>query len=172
MMTCQRNPKTGGIVLCGDDPVCGAWHIFIGPDGMVDQAASKITVPPFTPPALPPKPAGGPGTELRALLASLKITEIGCGCGAFADWMDSIGVKGCRQHKHIVTARLVEQAEKSNWMTRINAASIAAVRMPGMAVAFVAGGAPRALLWLVELAVSNAAAKESKACAYIPSATA
>lgn len=45
----------------------------------------------------PPIPQHGPGTELKHLLAELKITEkIGCGCNALIVEMNALGVEGCR----------------------------------------------------------------------------
>lgn len=69
-------------------------------------AAARPTMP-------PPAPADGPGTELRALIASLGLTERpGCRCKAIAAEMNRAGAAGCRQHRSAFVARLKANADR------------------------------------------------------------
>lgn len=81
--------------------------------------------PPATPYAPPP---AGPGSELKALLASLGVPACTVGCGGYAALMDSWGVEGCRRRREEVAARLREQAAKAGWAAKLRAAALAAAQ--------------------------------------------
>jgi hypothetical protein len=73
-------------------------------------------VPPgsaFRPPE--PRPASGPGTELKALLATLGITPSGCACESRARRMDAGGVEWCREHRDEIAGWLRDEAAKRGW---------------------------------------------------------
>lgn len=71
-------------------------------------------VPAKSPP--PPKPAGGPGTELKKILAELGIkTDASCGCENKARQMDRWGVAGCREHFAEIVAWLQDAKKKTTW---------------------------------------------------------
>lgn len=75
---------------------------------------------------LPPRPAGGPGTELKALLASLGLTPPGgCGCDDLAARMDAWGVAGCRERREDILARLRANAAKVGWLAKLKAGALA-----------------------------------------------
>lgn len=75
-----------------------------------------------------PKPAGGPGTELRRLLKEIGVSDAGCGgCGSFAAEMDRWGVEGCRARRDEIAARLREQAKARGWKVLLSAAWSTAV---------------------------------------------
>ena len=65
----------------------------------------------------PPKPAGGPGTELMAILSGMGInaTESGCKCKSRAAAMDLYGVPWCRQNLDEIVSWLIEEAERRKW---------------------------------------------------------
>lgn len=63
---------------------------------------------------------GGPGTELKSLLALLGFGEAGsCGCGDKARQMDRWGVAGCREHRDEIVAWLTEQQGKQGWKAQV-----------------------------------------------------
>lgn len=64
--------------------------------------------------ACPKEPKGGPGAELKSLLASLGIrTTNGCKCNVRARQMDLWGVVGCREHFDEIAKWLCEAAEET-----------------------------------------------------------
>lgn len=64
-----------------------------------------------------PPTCEGPGTELKALLASLGLTPAsGCDCNARAAQMNAWGVDGCREHRDEIIAWLQEQKDKAGWL--------------------------------------------------------
>jgi hypothetical protein len=73
-----------------------------------------------------PAPAGGPGTELKALLASLGIlTRPGCSCNAYADIMDRWGVTESRRRRAEVVGWLKAEAGRRGWLAKARAAAAA-----------------------------------------------
>ena len=75
----------------------------------------------------PAKPQGGPGTELKKLLAWFGITASGdCSCNSRAAKMDQLGSMWVRQNLDIVTGWLEEKAKSRGgitWMAFSRAAS-------------------------------------------------
>lgn len=60
-----------------------------------------------------PKRPGGPGTELKKLLAKIGITATpGCSCNRRASTMDSKGVEWCEAHLEEIVGWLREEATK------------------------------------------------------------
>lgn len=85
---------------------------------------------------LPPQqvatPAGGPGTELKALLARLGLgadwrSGKGCGCDDLAAQMDVWGVEGCRQNAGLIVEHLRGQQAKLGWLEYLKVAANAAL---------------------------------------------
>lgn len=71
-------------------------------------------------------PAGGPGTELTALLESLGIGKLpGCQCAARAAQMDRWGVGGCRGHRSLIVGWLGEGYAAAGWPARLRAGASA-----------------------------------------------
>jgi hypothetical protein len=69
----------------------------------------------------------GPGTELKALLAELGITEFkGCGCCDKVRQMDAWGIDGCKEHFAEIRAWLIEAQAKASWFDKVKAAALAA----------------------------------------------
>jgi hypothetical protein len=69
---------------------------------------------PARPTMLPP--TGGPGAELKTLLAEMGVTEqSGCGCGSRALQMDAWGVEGCKARRAEIVAWLAEQQKARGW---------------------------------------------------------
>lgn len=65
--------------------------------------------------ALPQKPKGGPGTELKKLFAMIGISEHGnCSCNAHADEMDRRGAEWCRENIETILDWLREECAKRN----------------------------------------------------------
>lgn len=82
-------------------------------------------VAPAEPKAAPP--SRGPGTELKALLAELGITDFaGCGCDTKAARMNRWGVEGCRENFETIRGWIAEAQAKAGWSTTIIAAIAAA----------------------------------------------
>jgi len=74
-------------------------------------------------PVAPPRPVGGPGTELKALLAGLGVTATaGCGCNDTAARMDAMGAAGCRERAGEIADQLRGQAKAVGWGVRLGAA--------------------------------------------------
>lgn len=89
---------------------CGAPIIPAAP-----TAADALTIPDF-----------GPGTELKALLASWGLTSKdfdGCGCDDAAREMDRLGSVGVREAKAKFIAMLAENAKRLNWKGKLSIAS-------------------------------------------------
>ncbi len=68
-------------------------------------------------PPIVPWPLGfGPGTELKALLASVGIEATSaCSCNAFMLQMDAWGITGCQEHFDEIVQRLREKASDWGW---------------------------------------------------------
>lgn len=62
-----------------------------------------------------PRSAGGPGTELKALLADLGLVAGGCQCESRARQMDLWGVAGCRENFSQIVSWLGEEYHKRGW---------------------------------------------------------
>jgi hypothetical protein len=71
----------------------------------------------------PPPPPGGPGTELKALLASLGLRAGGCSCDRHAEMMDRNGAAWCRANRETVAGWLRGEANKRGWLARLGAAA-------------------------------------------------
>lgn len=70
----------------------------------------------------------GPGTELKAVLATLGINPApSCDCHARAVQMDEWGVQGCRQHSEQILAWLREGQSRWGWKDKLTAAGRAVV---------------------------------------------
>lgn len=84
--------------------------------GLWEQSPIRPVVSLNSPPPQP-KPPGGPGTELMAILTSMGIdaTEAGCKCKSRAAAMDTYGSAWCRQNLPEIIAWLVEEAERRKW---------------------------------------------------------
>lgn len=72
----------------------------------------------------PPRPKGGPGTELMALLASLGIqSKPGCDCRWKAEAMDRWGVEGCRANRETIVGWLRKGQQRWGWAATLYAAA-------------------------------------------------
>lgn len=60
----------------------------------------------------PPRPTGGPGTELKRILASAGFQSAGCQCDARALEMDSRGIEWCRKNDAIIVGWLADAAKE------------------------------------------------------------
>lgn len=70
-----------------------------------------------------PRPAAGPGTELKRLLLDLGITGwSGCGCESMAAKMNRWGPEGCREHRVEIVAWLNEKQAALSWTEKLTAA--------------------------------------------------
>ena len=78
-----------------------------------------------------PAPTGGPGTELKALLADMGVTEkAGCGCADKARLMDARGPAWCRDNRALLVDWLREAAGKMSFFDRLKAGARAAWHSP------------------------------------------
>lgn len=103
---------------------------FIGPPAprrAIAPAGSGVA--PYRPG--PRRRAGGPGTELKALLASIGLTDqAGCGCEDRAARMDVWGPAGCEARRDEILTWLRGQAAQLGWWGRLKAgAALAAIGM-------------------------------------------
>jgi hypothetical protein len=79
-------------------------------------------------PQVPHWSAGGPGTELHALLAELGVTpRVGCACRRRMEEMDQRGVRWVREHASEVAGWLREEQRRRGWAERLTAAARAVV---------------------------------------------
>jgi len=62
-----------------------------------------------------PVPAGGPGTELKKLLATMRVRSSGCKCNHRAAEMDRRGAAWCREHLDQITSWLLGEARRRNY---------------------------------------------------------
>lgn len=82
---------------------------------------------PHARPLPPPPPDGGPGTELKKLLAWFGITATGeCPCNSRAAKMDSLGSQWVRDNLDTVVGWLEEEADKRGPIIRLAFSRIAA----------------------------------------------
>ena len=66
--------------------------------------------------------SGGPGTELKKILATLGIThQPGCDCNAKAAQMDQWGVAGCRENVDTLVGWMREGSTRWGWSARLKA---------------------------------------------------
>lgn len=71
-----------------------------------------------------PPPTGGPGTELKAILASVGIVpKLNCGCEAMARRMDDWGPQGCRANRQEIVAFLRKKQRRMSWGERLTLAA-------------------------------------------------
>lgn len=85
----------------------------------------KEAADPATQPA--PVQIGGPGTELKALIASLGIQpKPNCGCNRLAAEMDAWGVAGCRTRHHEICGRIKDNAAEWGWSLALSVPKAAA----------------------------------------------
>jgi hypothetical protein len=90
------------------------------------QAKATANGVDLTSPA-PQEPDFGPGTELRSILESLRLSELpGCGCKSKTRQMDRWGVEGCREHFEEIVGWMREGYEKAGWIPKAKAAVFAA----------------------------------------------
>lgn len=62
---------------------------------------------------VPPKPAGGAGTELKALLGMIGIkSSPTCSCNKRAKTMDENGIEWCKENVPTIISWLQEEAQK------------------------------------------------------------
>ena len=81
-------------------------------------------------PAMQPWPLDhGPGTELKALIASLGINPSpSCDCNAKAEQMNVWGVEGCKQRREEIVQGLRDNAPRWGWKDKLKAAALATVK--------------------------------------------
>lgn len=61
-------------------------------------------------------PTEGPGTELKAIFATLGVTEsLGCGCEAMARQMNVWGPERCRLNRARIVKQISDTAAKKGW---------------------------------------------------------
>lgn len=90
-------------------------------------------------------PKYGPGTELAKLLGELGFNSANsCGCEAMKNWMNRLGVEGCKREREKIIAHLNSQKETTTFGKKIMAALKAAV-----------SDIPFTIPALVDLAIKN-----------------
>jgi len=92
-----------------------------------------------------PAPEGGPGSELKALLASLGLLDCSA-CQAWAYQMDTWGADGCHLHREEILARLKGEQARLGWAASIRTSVRAAVLHPALALALARGDPASVLL--------------------------
>jgi len=99
-MFCECDKTSGRCVVCGlPDAFCGSPRVCVG-----------NAVPEYS--AVAAATAGGPGTELKNLLAKVGITASpDCACNARAAEMDRQGVEWCEANLDTIVGWLREEAE-------------------------------------------------------------
>lgn len=66
----------------------------------------------------------GPGTELKAMLASIGIEPVaGCACRNVMRTMDRLGVAGCREHRGEIVMHIQQQMQGRSWRDKLAAAA-------------------------------------------------
>jgi hypothetical protein len=94
-----------------------------------------------------PPPTEGPGTELAKLLGSLGFkTDQSCGCEEVKNWMNRLGVDGCRRERQRIIDHLGGEWGKTAFGKKLVAAFKAAV-----------SGVPLTIPGLVDEAIRRAA---------------
>lgn len=140
---------------------CAGAPMLAGPGGPAPAVRPiRAAAADFVGPPRPPRPvatfkagsrraAGGMGTELKALLASLGITgQQGCGCDDRAARMDAWGLAGCKARRAEILDWLDQQAAKLGWWEKAKAGALA-----------VLGGLPLTTAGLFDEAARRAKAK-------------
>lgn len=68
----------------------------------------------------------GPGTELKAILATVGIVgNLGCSCKAMANRMNRWGAQGCQERLPEIVTKLRINAEKLGWLEMMKARGLA-----------------------------------------------
>ncbi len=93
----------GGWPECGPCRLCWLWHN----DERYRALWSGSPLPPV---------AGGPGSELAAILSAAGYEAVGCGCVIRAAEMDRWGVDGCRLRRAEIAGWLAEQRALRGWV--------------------------------------------------------
>jgi hypothetical protein len=120
-------------------------------DALLGEAPPPGTAPRPVP---PPRPAGGVGTEVKALLSAAGLTASGgCGCEARAELADYNGLAWCRANVPVIAGWLRGAAAKQGWAAKL-AAGLALVREGWFELADPFGS-------VVREAIRRAAAKET-----------
>jgi hypothetical protein len=102
------------------------------------------------PGAKPSQPSHGPGTELRALLASIGFTEIpACKCAKKAKQMDKWGASGCKKRRPKIVRWLRAAAALTGFWSKVAAMPKAMAIIPASAWLDPAG-------WLVDESIRRA----------------
>lgn len=78
---------------------------------------------PLAPGAATPQPAGGPGTELKKLLAALGLKAGDCACESRALRMDREGAAWCRANRAEIVAWLDAERKRRGWWEAAKAAA-------------------------------------------------
>lgn len=76
------------------------------------------------------KPRGGVGTEIKRLFESLGVRPYStCNCSALAAEWDRNGIAWCKAHRDdVLIPRLTEAYRKTDWLTVLRAAPLAAAQ--------------------------------------------
>lgn len=107
------------------------WHRVLAGESEVVKAPPK-TAPAATPaakpkqekPAQPPAPGYGPGTELKAIIATLGINPSpSCDCNGKALQMDRWGVQKCKDNRETIIGWLRDGQTKWGWREKLTAAA-------------------------------------------------
>lgn len=69
-----------------------------------------------------------PGTEFKKLVASLGITYMCDACRATMDWMNELGVDGCRNHFGEIVTQIENNARNYSWARKITVAGAGVLR--------------------------------------------
>lgn len=95
-------------------------------------------------------PTGGPGTELKLLLASLSIQpKSSCDCTSKAAEMDRLGVEAVRAQRDVWMKHLTDAYHSSGWLEGATAAMLALTL-----------GLPLSVQGLLDEAIRRAEAKQ------------
>lgn len=109
-MTCHVLKKYGGVHCqwCCTHP---EWRAAIEmpvecPDGVTADS-------------IPPEPAKGPGSELKAILTTIGIKSSNCGCNSMAGKMDRWGPDGCEERIEEIVASMMKEARRRKWLQMV-----------------------------------------------------
>jgi hypothetical protein len=71
-----------------------------------------------------PVPKEGPGTELQRIFSGLGINAIAeCGCGGKIEFMNHVGIEGCRLNRQMIIDWLRDGQKRYSWADRVIAAA-------------------------------------------------